>query len=460
MRVMQRRVTRRGVIAAAFIAGGVGMAAAARGATPDGLAPRARLPEVSADGDAPLAPTPTPAPTAPADPNWHVTGQEVPALAPFDAAMKAFMRKNDVPGGALAVVAGGKLVLARGYAWGAASPQVAPDALFRIASVTKPFTSAAVFTLVQDGKLDLSAPLVSLVSMTPPSGQAMDPRLGSITVLDVLQHLGGWDRDLTFDPMFDDQNIAGALGLKLPISRTDIIRFMAGQPLQHDPGSTYSYSNFGYLLLGRLIENVSGMPYPRYVQERVLAPLGITGMRQGRSLLKDRAEDEVAYTSTLHGPTVVTASGETVPLPYGGFNLENMQSHGAWLASAVDLVRFATMFDAGTSDTVLTSASRDATFARPGNAKPSDVVYYGCGWEVRDLGGGQRNIWHNGSLSGTNTLLVHNASDRSWAALFNRRNETGKPNADGEIDPDLQSAAAAVKDWPSLDQFPSFAGSA
>src|SRR5205823_1387377 len=145
-----------------------------------------------------------------------------------------------------------------------------------------------------------------------------------------LQHLGGWDRDKTFDPMFYDQPIAQALHRELPITRDDIVRFMAGQPLTYDPGTTYNYSNFGYLLLGRVIEKLSGVPYERYVQERVLNPLSIRGMRQGRSLLQNRAPGEVAYASKLQSPTVMSVDAARVPLPYGGFNLENMQSHGAW----------------------------------------------------------------------------------------------------------------------------------
>ena len=92
---------------------------------------------------------------------------------------------------------------------------------------------------------------------------------------------GGWDRDKSFDPMFIPIKIAKTFGTEPPANQEQIIRYMLTQPLDFDPGEREAYSNFGYCVLGRVIEKVSGKPYGKYVQEEVLAPLGIHDMRLG-----------------------------------------------------------------------------------------------------------------------------------------------------------------------------------
>jgi len=269
---------------------------------------------------------------------WRVTGRNIPELAAFDQTVEGFMRPRGIRSGSLAVTRDGRLVLARGYSWDdAPDMEVQPTSLFRIASLSKPLTSAAIMQLVQSANLSLSAPITSLLELSPSSGRSRESRLDQITVLQLLQHLGGWDRDRSFDPMFYDSAIRRALGIGLPVRIDDIITYMAGQPLDHAPGSGYYYSNFGYALLGRVIERVAGSGYEAWLKQALLSPLGIRRMRMGRSVLQDRAPGEVKYESTYTATTVISGSGATVPSPYGGFNLENMAAHGAWLASAVDL---------------------------------------------------------------------------------------------------------------------------
>lgn len=373
---------------------------------------------------------------------WRVTGPNVPALGGFDSALKAFMQARNISCGSLAVTRKGKLVLARGYTWSSdAALKTQPTSLFRIASISKPFTSAAVMRLVQDGKLKLTDRLTDLL----PLGAGGDPRLRQITVLRLLQHLGGWDRDLTPDPMFRDFVISERLGVPLPVRRSDIMRYATGLKLDHDPGKAYAYSNYGYLLLGRIIEKAGGKGYSAYVQEKVLNPLKIKRMRLGRTLT--RAAGEVPYSSQDTGKTVFDASGKTVPAAYGGFNLENMDAHGGWLASAVDLTRFAHVYDGGTQ--VLNSASISRTFGKPEVGMNGDGWWYGCGWQVRPVTGG-RNTWHTGSLPGTFTLMVRRFDGLSWAVLFDQRDDPSGKNY-GDIDPALHKAADAVRTWPAGD---------
>ena len=384
-----------------------------------------------------------------------MTGHGVPELASFDETMLKFMQPRNIPCGALAVTRLGKLVLARGYSWDrSANFSVEPTSRFRIASITKPFTSAAILQLVERKKLALTDRLSSHLKLAPAPGQRPDPRLSQITLSQVLQHLGGWDRDQSFDPMFYDVQIKRDLGRGLPIKQQDIITFMNGQPLDHAPGTQYAYSNYGYMLLGRVIEAASGQRYADYVRQNILAPLHITQMVQGRALSQFRLPDEVPYFSLYTGPTVYDNSGRTVPSAYGSFNLENMDSHGGWLASAIDLVRFASAFDDANIGQILSGSSIKTIFAMPPTGMQPDGSYYGCGWEVRPVNGG-RNTWHNGSLPGTSTLMVRRFDGLSWAVLFNQREDKSDPNGTtyGDIDGLLHQAADAVTTWPTHDLF-------
>jgi CubicO group peptidase (beta-lactamase class C family) len=396
-----------------------------------------------------------PEPTALA--RWRVTGLEVESLAGFDVAMQEFMQARDIPAGALAVTLNGNLVLARGYAWDEdRSYYVHPESLFRIASLSKPLTAVAVLQLVERGQLSLHDSLVELLALEPTLEAAADRRLLDITVAHLLYHVAGWDIDiLGYDPMFYDREIAAHLGVSLPISQADILTFMSGQRLNHDPGLAYAYSNFGYLLLGRIIESVSGKPYEAYVQENVLHPMGIRGMQIGASLAEARAAGEVMYQSMYQGVSVFDEPAAAIPYPDGAFNLENMDSHGGWIASAIDMARFAVAFDEARSCPVLSPASIELMFSpRPGLSVPQGNRYYAMGWEVRDYGE-SRTTWHTGSLIGTTALMVRRRDGVNWVALFNQRDDTADPTGSTywDIDWMLHHAADAVAAWPDHDLF-------
>lgn len=374
-------------------------------------------------------------------------GQDLPPLRSFDEAMERHLREYQIPGGALAVAKDGRLVHARGYGLADvdAKTPVEADSLFRIASLSKPITAVAILKLAQEGRLDLEAKAFTLLDID--LGKA-DPRLAQITVRQLLEHTGGWDREKSGDPMFRPFDIASELGTELPPRPPDIIRFMAGKPLDFDPGTRHAYSNFGYCVLGRIIEKITGEPYEEHVQKAILAPLGITRMRLGRTLPDQRRAGEVRYyplTGAPARPVFESIQAKEVPWPYGGFCLESMDSHGGWLASAPDLVRFACSLDK-----LLDARSRADMVERPKSLEKTPA-YYACGWMVRPLGQGKRNVWHNGSLPGTSTLLVLRHDGLVWAALFNDRSR-----GEGKIDPALHQAADAVTEWPSGDLFTRF----
>lgn len=387
------------------------------------------------------------------------TGIELGELASFDDLMRDFVRGQKVVGAALAVSKNSRLVYARGFGLQnrEARQPVEPASLFRIASVSKPFTAAAIMQLVQHKSLDLDAKVCTVLGLN----ETQDPRWQQITISHLLHHTGGWDRDKSFDPMFRSVKIARHFKIPPPAMPADIIRYMTAQPLDFDPGGAYAYSNFGYSLLGRVIEHVTRMKYGDYVRRQVLAPLGIGQMQLGATPAAGRRPNEVRYYDLKGrtGPSVIGKIGQQVPLPYGTWCLEAMDAHGGWIASAVELVRFASAFDVPERCRILQRPGIMTMFARPqgpagykpgGQAKP---VYYACGWSVREAGRGGHNTWHNGALDGTSTLLVRRHDGLNWAVLFNcREGADGRALADS-IDPLVHKAADAVTNWPDVDYF-------
>ena len=165
-----------------------------------------------------------------------------------------------------------------------------------------------------------------------------------------------------------------------------------------------SNSNFGFCLLGRVIERVSGQSYHDYVRNRVLTPSGISEMQIGGNTLAERARDEVRYTA-IGGGT-----------PYG-MNIRRMDAHGGWLATASDIVRFLTHAD-GTSPRQLVSSATHVNMSTPSTTNAG----YARGWSVNTSG----NFWHTGVLPGTAAIAVYTKRRYCWAALCN----AGGPNGD------------------------------
>jgi N-acyl-D-amino-acid deacylase len=397
-------------------------------------------------------------------------GASNPTFQGFDDAMTAFMQANNLAGGALAVAKEGRLVYTRGYGRADLQKQtpVQPTSLIRIASVSKSFTSAAIFTLVQSGRLDLDGKAFRLLAWKPhlEPGKKVDPRLWKVTVRQLLQHTGGFDMNKSGDPMIDDddlpsEEIADAVGVESPPGPKAIVRYMMGRPLDFAPGTRYVYSNFGYCVLGRVIEKASGQPYETYVREHVLKPLGITQMRLGKTRLRDRAPGEVRYYYPDEPPlpsVFPEDKGKRVPWPYGAWYVEAMDAHGGWLASVVDLARFASALDYPPGKPLLTAASLRAMQARPGppvNWESEDSTgnyFYACGWEARNVGtAGQIDYFHSGNLNGSWAWVMRRHDGVTVAALFN-----GSPHDITAFLRALGQAVDSIAVWPKDDLFPRY----
>jgi N-acyl-D-amino-acid deacylase len=383
----------------------------------------------------------------------------------FDRTISDLMKKHDVPGGAVSVVRDGKLVYARGFGYADVENRtpVRPDALFRIASVSKPITAAAIMKLVEEGRLRLDDRVAPFIAhLAPAPGATVDPRWEQITIRHLLNHTGGWDRNRPnggFDPIDRPAIAAAAVDAPAPASAETLVRYMKGMPLDFDPGAKFAYSNFGYIVLGRVIERVSGMPYAEYVRARVLQPVGATRTRQGRSRMRDALADEVKYYwpgAGVNGPPVPSVfPGEgMVPFNYGGFHLEAGDASGAWVSSTVDLLRFLGGVDGRANRPDILGPGLVAEMTGGGAAVcPDGACHYGAGWFVRPTQG-DANWWHGGTLPGTTGMLVRTYHNFSLVGLFNARSQTA--NLEAELDAALRNGLAGVTSFPAHDLFSTF----
>ena len=161
------------------------------------------------------------------------------------------------------------------------------------------------------------------------------------------------------------------------------------------------------------------------------------------------------YSQDTSVPSVFgSQSPAKVPAPYGSFNIENMDSHGRWIANAIDLVRFAQSFDNPQQDPVLSPASIDKTFAVPATGMDQGA-YYACGWMVRSVGNQGQNTWHAGGLSGTSTLLIRLVGGIDYAVLFDQSDDPSGLSYD-DIDDALHTVIDPIQHWPDHDLFPKY----
>ena len=196
------------------------------------------------------------------------------------------MSSCSVPGLSMAIASHSQLVYqaAFGFANLEKKDPVTESSLFRIASVTKPITATAIFLLIEQKQLTLGARVFGPDSVlgTAYGKPPYNPGVEQITVEHLLTHTsGGWDKNHE-DPMSRQPE----LDHKELISST-----LKHRPLDFPPGTHYAYSNFGFCVLGRVIEKVSGTHYADYVREQVLQPCGVTDMR----IAGKRTPDEVRY---------------------------------------------------------------------------------------------------------------------------------------------------------------------
>lgn len=325
-----------------------------------------------------------------------VTGESISFLDPVDAAVEQYMVERQITAGSVAISKDGQLLYEKAFGWSDSQrqTQLPTGSMFRLASVTKPITAATTRDLIANGLLSLDdqvfctteSPNDCLLDVQPFT--TPDSRLDDITVEHLLGHTAGWDRDVSGDPLFQQQSIANAMSIPSPPSKHAIASYVTGRPLDFSPGSRYAYSNFGYLVLGLVIEEVTGQAYTTYMQDNLFNPIGVADseIELGRSLPGNRNPREPWYSDPAEGTNLFNTS-ETVPFPDGAFHIESMDSLGGQIATAPAIARFL--------DEYWISGHR--------------------------RGSGNQNWTFFGSLPGTSTMARQRPDGLNVVVLFNNR---------------------------------------
>ncbi len=406
--------------------------------------------------------TPVASPVADAD--IPISGEAVPELADFDAVMLAALPKWNLPGAQLAIAYEGRLVYNRGFGYASVedSEVVEPEHRFRITSNSKPFTAVGILRLIDAGLLTLDTAVFPLLNLDSPTDAPRDPRLDTITVEQLLVHSGGWNSAAADnDPQYLPWPLVAShvLGAEVPAEAETIIRYMQSKPLDFDPGTLSAYSNFGFNVLGRVIEHVSGQDYETFIQDGILTPSGITTMAIGGTTLEERLDGEVRYYAPpgmAFRPSVFPGEG-FVPVGYGSFYMRSLDSHGGWVGSAEDLIRFMLTIDGQRGEALLTDATITVmeTTPRPPSAAAGAgnvATSLGLGWNSVPGEGGYE--WsHAGALEGSNCAWsVRRPDGTAITLLANSLPEDYGPFF-GETFSALYELLTGITDWPDIDLF-------
>lgn len=355
-------------------------------------------------------------------------------LEDVDRTVMNYLQQNGIPGASVAVVKDGKLVHVRGYGYADPESQriAEPSTIFRYGSVSKPITAIAAMKLIQDGELSLDVKPFEILSHLPViSGQTEDSRLKTITLDQLMTHSGGWHTN---------RNVDNAVWLAVSQQgvRDDAQMFRHGRGvnLATNPGTEYSYSNYATQTVGLLIEHVTGTEYEEWVQTTIMQPLGINGVKLGKTALADRDPNEARYHR---------ANGYRPDIDDGA--MDYYGASGSWTGRAVDLVRLLDGVEGkGTSDAVLDNRTIDLMLERPG-FYPSSGNYYAKFWQVLPSGEGL-SWYHSGLADGAFAYLWRMPNGVSYTILLNQTPSGAWP--------DLRNVLNGITEWPNINFYSEF----
>ncbi len=287
----------------------------------------------------------------------------------------------------LAAAREGRVVLAEGYGFSdrEAGLPVGPDTMFAIGSITKQFTAACVLLLAQENRLSVSD---RVAAYFPHLTRARD-----ITLLDLMNHVSGYRDYYPLD--FVDRRMS------LPTTVDAVIDAYAGAPLDFEPGTRYSYSNTGYLILGRVVEKVSGLPFAEFLSKRILEPLEMR--RTAFEPEPDSPGLARGYMSFLLSPP------EAVSLEGRGW----VHAAGALFSTPSDLVKWNNALFVGR----VLDEERLKLMTAPRRLADGSVSNYGCGLAVGERNG-VRFYSHSGAVNGYYAVNWYVPSSRSSLVLL------------------------------------------
>jgi CubicO group peptidase (beta-lactamase class C family) len=318
------------------------------------------------------------------------------ALDSADRYVRAELVRQRIPGLSVAVLRGDSVLLARGYGWANLELQVpaSDSTIYQSGSVGKQFTAAAIVTLVREGKIGLDDPIRTYLREAPSSWR-------KVTIRHLLTHTSGIP-DYTED----------LVDFRRDYSEEQLARLYAKLPLEFQPGTTWSYSNTGYALLGFIIRRVTGQFYGDYLRERVFQPLGMRTARviSERDLVSNRAAGYQLVDGEVKNQDWVSPSLNTT-------------ADGALYLTVRDLARWAI----GLNHARVPDSAGLAMSWTPVRLNDGGTFTYGFGWGVDDQRGHLR-IGHGGSWQGFRAAINRYPDfDLTVIALANL--DTAEPEA-------------------------------
>jgi CubicO group peptidase (beta-lactamase class C family) len=252
----------------------------------------------------------------------------------LDRIVARFMKQNAVPNAELAYSKAGTLVFSHAYTYrGLAKSTTMRGTMIRLASLTKAWTSAALYDLLIAGKIRPSQKVFRYLGITQPLpvGAPVDPRVYDITIEDMIQHESGWDDAVShYDPTFSMRRTAKALGLDRAITQVEEVRYQLHEPLQEKPGTTYAYCNFCYTVLGMVVAKASGMTYQEYMTNVLDKEVGVDNVQISPTVGARLPKEVAHYYNPYFGRSAVYITSKKMwGWPYSGDGLINEVAEGA-----------------------------------------------------------------------------------------------------------------------------------
>ncbi|KAK3097156.1 hypothetical protein FSP39_006921 [Pinctada imbricata] len=348
--------------------------------------------------------------------------ETVSTMECFDRVLMDFMADQRIPGASFIISYHGKILYAQGYGVAGPCRLSTSSSKYRIASITKPITAMAMIKAVEEGRIGLQQKVFyphGILKHLKPSGVSVK-QMWKITVRDLLQHSGGWDREKDMDVVFLPLNEIHKDDLvknAVPYNEC-LAKFMMDKKLQFNPGKHHAYSNYGYLLLGLILEEVYGRNYEELIHA-LLDSIDVGRVCSGQETRQTEDYMEVEYyeedSSTIHDH--VTLPGSTVCQPqYGGLRMKDAAAYGGLVASVYQLIEIFHHLDLdiNVKNRLLTETSIQKMLTRPSYEDSED--WYGLGLDIQDSG---QSWGHTGSMDGSSGTFHRDKSGLTWVLLFN-----------------------------------------
>lgn len=318
------------------------------------------------------------------------------AAAPADAEISAkvdaiaaeFLQKPGAVGLSIGVARKGRVIVAGGYGLADAEFEVPAnkDTMFRIGSVTKQFTAAAIMRLVERGRISLNDDLSKYLPDVPLQGNA-------VTIRQLLNHTSGI-------PNYTDLEAWGKV-IPLELTHAEVLALVKGKSFDFKTGERWAYNNTAYHMLGMIIEKISGLTYDKYMQDEFFTPLNLRRTRydSNAALMKNRAQ---GYT--LHDGQLAN------DLPFG---ISQPFAAGALLSTGHDLVKWSMALTSGK----VVKPETFSQMAAPTILPDGENTQFGFGLQIDDWRG-RRRIRHSGLIFGFNAMLVSFPDDDVHIAVI------------------------------------------